>query len=397
MKSDDHSKTFCPLPWVHLSMEPSGKVYTCCNTSEYEEVGNVNEQSFEEILENSNSKMVRQSFKNAIMPKQCKICVEAQKWGQISLRESSLRKFSDITSEQKPSLKYLSLRFSNQCNLACRICNPHLSTAWYSDAKKLGHFVPEGIVRAYKDPKVLEKFIGNIPRDIEILYFAGGEPFLTLEFYQILEKLIADDRVDTELILNTNMTTLSLGKRNGLELLSKFKKVSLDLSIDGIDKNGEYSRSGFNWNVTKGLINKIKNEYPNVRLNLFPTISIFNIFHIEELLNYFLENKILSPKNIRLNPLLSPEQLSFINLPKQKKEEIKINLQLYIKYLYTANYGEQEVLGLVTQLKGIISMLDEADDSNLLKKFVDETKKIDALRSVKIVNSIPELQFLFSS
>lgn len=385
---------FCPLPWNHLSLEPSGRVYSCCNTSEFEEVGNVQENSFLEILENERSQKIRDSFANNVIPASCKLCVDAQKWGQISLREASLRKFPEVDVDSKPSLKYLSLRLSNQCNFACRICNPNLSTSWYQDAKNLNWNVPDKTIRAFGNEEKFLDFLDNIPTTLEILYFAGGEPFLTPEFYQILERLIANKMFHLEIILNTNFSVVTLGNKNGLELLAKFKKVSLDLSIDGIGPNGEYSRFGFKWDKTLELINLVRKKYKNISLKIFPTISIFNIYHLEELLSFFIDQKVLKPSDIRINPLLSPAHLSIKTLPTEVKKQIAQKYNLYIKYLY-GTYEIREVLGLSQQIKGLLVMLEEEGDNDALAKFISESVALDKLRGVNIQESIPELAFLF--
>ena len=39
---------FCPLPFTHLSLEPSGNVYSCCNTIDFSPLGSIQKLSFEE-------------------------------------------------------------------------------------------------------------------------------------------------------------------------------------------------------------------------------------------------------------------------------------------------------------------------------------------------------------
>ena len=46
---DKVSKSFCVLPWIHLNTWPNGNVYPCCLTDWREEVGNLKDNTLEEI------------------------------------------------------------------------------------------------------------------------------------------------------------------------------------------------------------------------------------------------------------------------------------------------------------------------------------------------------------
>ena len=44
------SKTFCMLPWMHLHAYPDGRAYPCCFAFDPFPVGNLNENSMEEVF-----------------------------------------------------------------------------------------------------------------------------------------------------------------------------------------------------------------------------------------------------------------------------------------------------------------------------------------------------------
>ena len=44
------SKRFCMLPWTHLHSWPDGRVLPCCMAPMDEILGNLKDQSFEEML-----------------------------------------------------------------------------------------------------------------------------------------------------------------------------------------------------------------------------------------------------------------------------------------------------------------------------------------------------------
>ena len=93
------SENLCPLPWNHLSIEPDGSVYSCCHTSEEAPLGNLKENTLTEIFDGKRNQAIRDCFKQGQTPKQCQICVDAEKWGQLSLREVSQRRFPKVDKE----------------------------------------------------------------------------------------------------------------------------------------------------------------------------------------------------------------------------------------------------------------------------------------------------------
>ncbi|PIK14014.1 twitch domain-containing radical SAM protein [Halobacteriovorax sp. JY17] len=385
---------FCPLPWVHLSLEPGGKVYSCCNTSSHKEIGDIKNESFAEILNSPSNRIIQDQFAKESIPKQCQLCVDAESLGQISLRESSLRRFPDINKDSEPSLKYLSLRLDNICNLKCRTCGPQLSTSWYNDAQIMGESIPSGIVNSFKNEDHFSNFLNNIPPSLEVLYFAGGEPFLSPKFYKVLEKLLENGQSQVEILINTNLTKLDINGKDTLKILSFFENVSLDLSIDGIEEVGEYVRKGMSWIETKSLINKIASDYPTIHLKIFPTISIFNIHHLPNLISYFLDNDILRPSDIRINPLTLPEYLCISNLPMDQKVIIKNIVRQFSKSLML-KHDLNDLTGLLIQLNGVLEQLSLESNDVFFENFINITSQLDRIRDEDIKTIVPELRKYF--
>ena len=81
------------------------------------------------------------------------------------------------------------------------MCNPWLSTSWYSDAKKLGMQIPKGIV---KNP-----FIENTDfSKLKFIKFLGGEPLM--EQKTIKKILNQCDLSNLHIQLITNATVLTM-------------------------------------------------------------------------------------------------------------------------------------------------------------------------------------------
>jgi MoaA/NifB/PqqE/SkfB family radical SAM enzyme len=95
-------------------------------------------------------------------------------------------------SYDEMKLVYWDFRFSNLCNMKCRMCGGHLSSMWVADEDKIYHRVS----KANPVVNVADNSIDNIYKIlnenmeyVEEIYFAGGEPLIMDEHYYILEKL----------------------------------------------------------------------------------------------------------------------------------------------------------------------------------------------------------------
>ena len=47
--SNQISKSFCVLPWVHLNVQPNGDIYPCCMAPYGKSIGNTTDNTLEEI------------------------------------------------------------------------------------------------------------------------------------------------------------------------------------------------------------------------------------------------------------------------------------------------------------------------------------------------------------
>ena len=140
------SETFCMLPWMHLHAFPDGRAYPCCFAFDKLHVGNVNEQSMEEVFNGDKMKQMRLNMLNNKKSRECVKCYDQEDSGFFSLRLSSNKHFGHnigMTDNTMPDgtadfmIKYWDIRFSNLCNMACRSCGTWFSSNWYEDHKKL--------------------------------------------------------------------------------------------------------------------------------------------------------------------------------------------------------------------------------------------------------------------
>ena len=89
------SNSFCMLPWMHLHAFPDGRAYPCCFAFDKLHVGNVNEQSMEEVFNGDKMKQIRLNMLSNKKSRECVKCYDQEESGFFSLRlfYSSLQYF----------------------------------------------------------------------------------------------------------------------------------------------------------------------------------------------------------------------------------------------------------------------------------------------------------------
>jgi sulfatase maturation enzyme AslB (radical SAM superfamily) len=148
------------------------------------------------------------------------------------------------------------------------------STSWSSEARR-------EIINDY-DSTTLDSIDLS---QCKIVYFAGGEPLMNPQHYEVLRKLI-DQQVRPTLIYSSNLTVTGYKDQKVADLWQHFDVIRLHASIDAVGKYAEIVRSGTDWSTIEANLAWAQ-KLPNVALTISPVISAINIWWIDSLLEYF--------------------------------------------------------------------------------------------------------------
>lgn len=447
------SKTFCVLPWIHLSTRPSGEMRVCCNANsggvgkelnEYAmskgigmirqsdgKPSDLNTTSFLDAWNSMFMRNIRNTMLNGNIPESCVKCFEEESVGIISKRIwetlywNTQLDLAQLTAQTQPDgsvepkVRYLDLRLSNICNLQCAMCSPHDSSAWvpiwknikihstskfvenYADSWTPKNTDKNGVYTWHESQQFLKDFFTQI-QHFKQLYFAGGEPFMTKSHYQILEKCIESGfATQIDLRYNTNLTFLP---QKLLKLWESFKSVRVICSIDGIDKINHYVRYPTKWESIVSNLRTLDNTGNNISVSLACCLNVFNIFNFDEFVKWKVTQnykKINIGQNgtglINWHLVYTPSILNICVLPKNKKELIREKIE-NLKIWLLENYNTDpsfinDVMGFA-KLDKLIDYLFSEDWSNKLSDTKAFIHGIDKERNLNIENYIPEAAFL---
>lgn len=398
-----NNDAFCVMPWVHLHIATNGNVNACCLASE--PFGNINSGSLKEIWNSPQVNEFRQKLLSNTKDKRCSRCYATEKNGGLSLRQSSNDNYlpyfftiapSDLVSAAKEPI-YLDIRFSNVCNFRCRTCYHGASSRWFEEAVKLEEEVsPKPIIRAIEN---LDHFFGEIADSIdhvEEIYFAGGEPLVMEEHFRILDMLQDKGAYDTYLRYNTNFSKFEYRGVNVFNIWSKFKRVTINASLDAWGRRGEFLRKEQKWEEVLLNREQMRRVCPNVHFNVAVTVSAFNIFHLPDFHRLLVTNNVISFTNFYIDNILQvPEYYSIHILPLHFKFQIREKFEKHIEWIETTQTGNESRTTVVEQFKKCIAVLFAADLSYLTTLFTSRCRKIDDFRNEKTLDIFPELKCVF--
>lgn len=410
----ENGKHFCMIPWIHFHATALGNMSPCMSLVEGYEAkgyGNLNENSFSELWQGEKIRKLRLRMLEDKPSFNCTKCYEREEVGYWSQRQDANKKYAQYkdwvsntdkegyAADAKPV--YWDIRFSNLCNLKCRMCGYGASSSWYEDAIKLGEIEPsanEKIVRGVQDSTALLQDLDQYVPHLEKVHFAGGEPLILKENYYILERLIDYKKFDTEIKYNTNLTTLTYKNKDVMELWKHFNNIKLHVSMDGVGEKCEYIRKNLRWNVFVKNIERIKaNTNINVIVNI--TVSIFNILDLVKIHKYMMENGYIDIDHICLNLLHTPDQYNVKILPFEVKKAVTAEINDHINWMkndkvFLNNEGEY-YKEKIEQWESIVSFMNSEDWTNLIPKFIEKTEQLDEIRDEKLLDVFPELEVLY--
>ena len=401
------SASFCMLPWVHLHAYPDGKVYPCCLAVAELPIGNLKEESMEEVWHNDIMQNdIRYKMLNDQQVKHCAKCYEQEENGFFSMRNAANKHHGHLLKDDKVKitqcakdsidpdfkLRHWDVRFSNLCNFKCRSCGPQFSSQWYDDEKALwnNNNTESKILFAGKTKTdALEQLMEHIDY-VEQIYFAGGEPLIMEEHYIILKELVKRGKTDVTLVYNTNFSEMAYKDQNVLEVWKDFKKVAVGASLDASGDKAEYMRKGTVWSQTCKNRELMIKECPHVDFYISPTVSIFNAMHVSQFHLEWMELGLLGASDININILQGPNYYRIDCLPHNLKERTQSVVKAHINYI-----DEKDKLRrAVTGFESMITFMNAQDNTKHLGKFHEITKKLDAHRKESFYEVFPELEEL---
>ena len=345
-----NNDSFCVLPWMHLYKNMDNSVKLCC-VDKGSPIGSLSENSVEEIRNSQEFSKLRKSFLDGERLDRCTECWSWEKNGYQSYRQSSNKDYIDqlpehIFEDEPLEITYLDYRPSNLCNLACKICSPRFSSKLIDPWLQVGQIKPEEVAELTKF-NVNRVDVETVKKDfthINNIYFAGGEPLIADDHWNLLEHFSQYNPKEIKIKYNTNLTKLDFKGKKVEDYWGKFGKIQIGASLDGYGKQFEHLRTGASWDVVISNLQRIKKLSDKIQIELKAqygehirnkgidiycdaTVGWLNLKSVFKLHKFLYENKYIvldDPNYYKLlaKPLNFPYGASLACTPPELKPEL---------------------------------------------------------------------------
>lgn len=396
-KFNKHSDTWCPIPFVGLSLHPMGFLSRCMMSEEV--MSNAQDLDWD----NEQFQRLRQSMldgqwdspgcDNCRMKEQVGAKSQRQNWLQNTIKRFPEGSY-DNPKLTENTVRHLFLNFNNVCNFKCRMCSPRYSNSLIPEHKHIHNTTMPKLQfqpNQYKNINNVLNFLEinkHRLKDITSIWITGGEPFIDDTMYKvrdILYEYAKPEQISMSITTNGSRCTV-----DDLATFNKFKQIHFDLSVDSIGPMFEYMRSAgvWTWEQMEEFIKELaefreKNkDWLLVSLN--STYQLYNAHLIKEFFEY--TYNMLGPEHVNMRVLIGPTQLGFQarNTPQEIKDIANKEIDDLLKYDWL---GEDDI-SIINDCK---KMLNQEIEEVKFESFKEFCKGQDSFRKVHLGDYHPML------
>lgn len=413
------STTYCPLPWMHLSVSSSGETRLCCNNEGVNQIRKDNGEAlyFSEVknlttfFNNNFFKQVRLAMLEGRKHPACKKCYDHEASGSMSARQSFLFQFKDEIKKsakntekdgglKKIDVQYVDFAMGNNCNIRCRMCNPKNSRLLAKDFSKMGrHYNQQDFENAnatWGSDNYQEDIYAEAFKTTTDLLITGGEPFIIKSHFRMLEKAIEMGRASQiNLTYHTNLTILP---KSLPELWKHFKHVRVHGSIEAVGDLNDYIRYPSRWervDQTLRQLLELKKELP-LWVEVHSVFQAYSLSRTTELLEYLLQFRDQMPSFPFFNYLYEPQPLQVNVLPLSIRQKYATEIRSFIEKNESLLFAKDSPYLFFNRFnydifKGYIDLMLNRDEEERWGEFLDYSHKMDQVHKKDLKTVLPEL------
>lgn len=389
---------FCSVPWTSLHVYWDGSFGACCSEHtpiydpEYRDTYCLQKMTVREWFNSAPMKEFRfQILQDTPLP-QCVTCYHEDRIGydgrrnrenyktvvfanqafNKSYRQSrwydrfeSAKDFADVAMPVE-----LHVDLGNECNLACKMCNPRASSLIAGLYKKwnLDHEVRKNWVN---DSVARENFMKSLAQlKIRRIHFMGGEPTISKRFLEIIQHLIGAGKTDMSISFVTNGTVIN---SELIDLLKKFESVNVEVSVESMAKTNDYIRQKSNTaDIMKTLkwLASLQNDKFQVVLRSVPQLLSVNTY--DEYILWAWKNHIavqgntlVRPRHLQIKVLPLPIRQGLIEKYEKVKDQLNAERTTNFATMHIGRDVSRLDLQLMRECDAIIQMLNEPEPDNV--------------------------------
>lgn len=389
---------YCPSPWT-------GGFFThteqkaCCSHRSIKIPSPLKYLSGDYTIDNPHTgdflKDVKHGIISGNLDKYCQQCKDQESQGIRSLRQVFVDQaknlgIAEVRDPDAPSVpQAIEVRLSNLCNFKCRMCFPMYSSLLdkeVSENPQLKRYFLRDEVdygKVHSDQQLIDDIITMIPQ-LKWINLTGGEPMILPSVMDLIDEIIRQGyNSEMSLHITTNCSTIN---PRMLENFTKFKKIQLTLSLDGVNNVAEYIRHGTIWdkvNANFDRYGKLILENANIDANINIALSAYSILDIDQLIDHMC--KLRKQYGMIFHMVLATGHLNYNVLAGEARQRAIASVQHALTAIeekaFTVLPKHNDARELHAQLVGVKKILETTpENKDLWSIFKLYTKQMDDIR-----------------
>lgn len=292
----------CLAPFVQLMLDPDNNHSPCA-------VLDGLWQNKNDLWNHTELQNLRNNHANNIRDPICKSCWDDEDNNIESYRQrfhkankfdmdQAIESLEDKSYTKGPLVLYL--KNGNICNLQCRICGPKDSMTWIPEANQHVKDYPNEIegtmfnIEPHKKNWDFSQLVDLLKWNDTIIRVDnfGGEALTNPKVLEYMKMLI-EECVAENITLYFNTNASRIPNDEWWHIMSQFKALDFQLSLDGVEEQFEYQRYPAKWKDVLKFREwtKTKSKVIPIRYGIIVTVNTMNIWYLPEMIDYFTKYK----------------------------------------------------------------------------------------------------------
>jgi radical SAM protein with 4Fe4S-binding SPASM domain len=363
-------------------------VLPCCAGDTNYPLGNIDQDNLADIYNNKNFQTLRQGLLTGKHPKECQHCWIKEKTGIRSPRLNYNEQYhvpeprpDGLIDQFNPTS--LDIRINKICNLKCRSCSPHLSSAIAQEVQAI-YNVDWPTLNNRQRKSIMLELLAMLPT-VEHIYFAGGEPLLAPEHLTMITELVRIKNTNLNIFYNTNFMQLDFRGNSFTDIWKEFSDITIGASLDAHGSVAEYLRHGTVWSTVESNLKRLQNEAPHVKFRVTSTVGFLNVESLIELQRNWTEQKLISIDQFSIPQIIFDSFFSVQAVPMHHKKRLTSIIENHIGWLDFQ--GAQE---LSMRWQQVIDYMWLEDRTHLLAEFQRTMRNQDSYRNESFHQVLPQ-------
>ena len=406
---------FCSLPFVQYSTYNGGRFRLCCMAKEPATLVNQEELGINGTWNHDYIKDVRRRMTAGEKLPECVECHHLERKGIMSSRQWENKVWVDVIDkivadasandwEVEQPLQF-DFRLGNLCNLQCQMCNKEAShlvsverAAMVQSGLGANHPDWDGNIASKKEALLQPgidwaDFKAMLPyaRKIKLI---GGEPTVATDMFKLLDIAVESGHAEhIELSFYTNITNM---QDKWLAQLSKFEKVIVNCSLEGMFEMNDYMRPPSKWDsVWKNFDKLVKfsdtKEGKRIKVRVTTVNQLTNALHIVPFWKFMHDYQMTSNRGIGMstNQLVEPAYYSMAHAPEWLKEEQRQQVLEFLETIKDSPHYEQYEEPLMEMVNFSLDS-EHKYNSLVMRQYVTVTENYDKHRKHNVLSVSPE-------